>query len=1663
MNVFLYFLLAIKQAFIYSTPTNDNNDDNLCPLETPLLIKNSSECVYEKFDQTKHEISNKITRTQWLNKINILGELTTWFIGIDFSSKGDLIIQSINYQKGQLLPTRYFYGIKANGRALFYVPEDNKFTNQISIISTTIYQKFESEFVLIKLNNDEKDYYLSPCFKNNTIEIIDFYENKVIGVPQANIFGDSLCISIMYSIIQLKNENKTYMFCFIADNNSVFYISFQKFIFKDSDLTKYNSYEKTSFSQFKPELKVHTSNTISCIEIIKYNIIQCFYLNTTNYFTLGLFDIESLDYIYSEAIDDRIFDISETTQVDTFYQSILFKKEISILGYFLGDDKCIYIQMKEIIYNKYFSKYEIEDYLINYKQIEIKLENVINFDTFYYLSQLKKINDNKFSLVSPMKGGKEILLFIFELYSFHDTCLFIRYYKLPVKFYDFYVYRYLRSVNYYGFLGLVYTITIIGTDRRYQRFSILSYINSTDSELINLEKNTFLNLSDYINEDNLENNVFGVDLYGIKIQKLPKTYEVGLYYFSKLNNNIVYENDILLPNDEIYFVFDYDIIGTDNNIYNNIYTIEMAGVGIEKEYSESLEYIIHSEIYGNSSPESSYKRKIFVGRTSFYNFTISNSINGNNDNSCIDNCKVCSSGICIKCINGYKLIEDTNSNSNYCQLEAIQEGYYYDENNRIYRRCHEYCLSCYEGPKFSDNFPEIEDTNCKICIDTYYKIENSNNCININNIPETYYFDPNKELVSKCFENCKTCNKKPINSTYYSCLSCDDNSILYEKSANCLNCFIRGKYSNHYENECIDFIPEGYYLEDETNKAIAKCYFSCKNCSEGGDKNNHRCISCGENYIYRNKEGTKCLMNCSGEYLYTDIETKRCYNDCIDNIITERIYNYKNICLSLEDKPNNYEVIDNNFVKICDNLTDYFFNNKCYESCPENTKLKINDSNTSLKICICDNLYYLNGEDQVCIIGNECPNEYPYLKPDSFECYKCPFLYKGECYSACPNNTYIDESSDDNSKICVDIIIESENIIIKTEIEENNKYFDFSKYLEEIKKLNLTNSIVINDYQNISINIYLDGVIINEITQIYPNLTFISLQECGKELKKFYNLDSNENLYIVTFESSNDIKNRVTNKFNFEIYLKNGTELEDLLVCNNLFISVSSAISKLDIVNYDQAKIFNSQGYNIYDKSSGFYNEKCSPANIYGNDIIIRDREEDIFPHNASFCSNGCELNNVEIESKRVNCSCNIDYNEQEKFLNNTKGKLEADEDFFIYVKDNINYKIFQCYHILLNLDFIHLVNNFGFLFGLAVISFFIVCFFIFFFVFLPRIRIQIFKLIPNKDKLTKKLIERRKKTINTMKYIKRDSHLTRNMTNVKRKITIKNTKKIVMISLNKNGKSQIISEKTKNTIKYSAPIKRKSQVSEEILFHNKNENEDNLNSNKGKKIDDIDLNFLPYTMALRLDKRDVLSTLISLLKMKIEIIPILFFPEEFTHKSITLSVYLLDLYYSLFINSFLYTDDIISEKYHNNGQLKFYTSMFLSLSSNIVSFLLLFYIKKIVSYREFFSIMIRDITNKENFVKTFTKIYLILKVKIIIFFIIAFITSIFIMLYITVFCGLYPKTQVSLIENYSIGFIESLIYSLAISFLICTLRHLGLKFKIKYFYRTSVCLDNKF
>ena len=163
---------------------------------------------------------------------------------------------------------------------------------------------------------------------------------------------------------------------------------------------------------------------------------------------------------------------------------------------------------------------------------------------------------------------------------------------------------------------------------------------------------------------------------------------------------------------------------------------------------------------------------------------------------------------------------------------------------------HDSCKTCSNGPIYYIDILEIEDTNCNECIQGYYKMENTNNCINKDTIPLAYYLDINKGYFLKCYEKCMTCKTYKKNSTYLNCISCDENSVFYPKSSNCLNCSKRDKYVNYYQYDCIDYIPDGYYLFNTENNEIDLCYITCKHCNSKGNSKNHKCIECSDAYPY---------------------------------------------------------------------------------------------------------------------------------------------------------------------------------------------------------------------------------------------------------------------------------------------------------------------------------------------------------------------------------------------------------------------------------------------------------------------------------------------------------------------------------------------------------------------------------------------------------------------------------------------------------------------------------------------------------------------------------------------------------------------------------------------------------------------------------------------
>ena len=221
------------------------------------------------------------------------------------------------------------------------------------------------------------------------------------------------------------------------------------------------------------------------------------------------------------------------------------------------------------------------------------------------------------------------------------------------------------------------------------------------------------------------------------------------------------------------------------------------------------------------------------------------------------------------------------------------------------------------------------------------------------------------------------------------------------------------------------------------------------------------------------------------------------------------------------------------------------------------------------------------------------------------------------------------------------------------------------------------------------------------------------------------------------------------------------------------------------------------------------------------------------------------------------------------------------------------------------------------------------------------------------------------------------------------------------------------------------------------------------------------EINNVPYSQALRIDRRDYLQILISVLANEIQIISIFYYKNPYLHLSLSSSMYFFQLLLDLTLNSFLYTDDYISEKY-KNGELKLITSILLSSMSNILAYFISYYICELINFAELLEMIIKYVVKKKFYLINIIKFKKYLKLKLAVFYLLEFIYIISMCYYLTIFCIVYSETQLSFLMNYVIGIIDSLIFSLVFSIIISFIRYVSLKFKLKQLYNISKYLYEK-
>ena len=452
------------------------------------------------------------------------------------------------------------------------------------------------------------------------------------------------------------------------------------------------------------------------------------------------------------------------------------------------------------------------------------------------------------------------------------------------------------------------------------------------------------------------------------------------------------------------------------------------------------------------------------------------SFDDNKYHKCYYTCKKCSVGgtddnhNCDECVDNYYFEEDTKNCYDFSYLE---KGYYFDNftinyelnESPKFKKCYEFCKTC-------NNYLIGDNLNCILCNIDYYKIKNTNNCIN--NITNKGYYLKNN-FAFPCKGNCLTCsggetflyennrdnNNNIITSLTYNCLSCDEstkNLFLVEYINNC---------------EPIDFKSRGFYLQTESDgtKIFKKCYKSCSLCDKNieidpiTNNENHNCKECAHNY-YRllNDENDNCYgeeMIEKGYHIVRNIWTI-CYKNCV-SCSGRPIYDEINLYINNQNCLSCYTGF--NFIEHTSNCVDdsylekgYYFDDninlyrKCDISCISCDKYSTENEPKCIK-CNIEKGYFKaeNKPDSRCYSRNTIEEEYILITKydENGNMYKEWTL----CYHTCFHCYKYGTEEDHGCTSCISkyYLIYNTSNCISNNYAINNGYYFNNTYLQFVK------------------------------------------------------------------------------------------------------------------------------------------------------------------------------------------------------------------------------------------------------------------------------------------------------------------------------------------------------------------------------------------------------------------------------------------------------------------------------------------------------------------------------------------------------------------------------------------------------------------------------------
>ena len=575
--------------------------------------------------------------------------------------------------------------------------ETNKYTRNILKINSSgslIYNKsFKSnynykytEISYIRNDNNKKDYLI--IITSSSIELYDIKNNIIISeIDIDNALG--------YRTPMIQLEENKYMFAFKEKEGSLIFgnllIDFDNNQIKkiNEKINGYN-YNNDKFNETIISCDIAHDNDNDNDSNNKY--ILCVYINDKKQLEISSFsyDFELINKKIDESIllDDRYFiKIVYFKYYNKFVVMNALNQTYTRLRYFKYKNNMFLNQLTFITDDE-------KDYLD---------ENIAQISPYLSHNDIISLNSRKIIRISINSNDA-----IISRYQFHsnDISLSIKNYKLN---------EILNNNNYMYFLHprlvLLNSIIVICLSTLYlnERRTGYFYISYPSPTNITINNNNNIQVNELMT---IKNNLFKY-IPKIIIEEIPDG-----FIFYNFSDNII-KNKTNLDHNDSMILKEYKNISSYNLIYqvlsikNKTYINKHSQMKIYPS-EEARQFFEESEI-------------IIQGEKGALNISIP-SCNNNFYFTEIDN-------VCTK---------------------IAHEGYYVDEKNKIYRKCYYNCKLC-EGPYIDDL-----TMNCKECRDGYYKVYNTSSCFN--ETPYYHYFDEKDKIYKKCHESCYECFNYTNNS-----------------------------------------------------------------------------------------------------------------------------------------------------------------------------------------------------------------------------------------------------------------------------------------------------------------------------------------------------------------------------------------------------------------------------------------------------------------------------------------------------------------------------------------------------------------------------------------------------------------------------------------------------------------------------------------------------------------------------------------------------------------------------------------------------------------------------------------------------------------------------------------------------------------------------------